>query len=634
MKNITCLLNFLMKKIRGTIRVLFASTVAACCLLFFAGPATALNLTVNDLGDTADANLNNATCADAGGKCTLRAAIEQINFTADASNSVLFSGGLVLPGTILLGSSLPTVTRNITIAGPGSDLLTIVVLTGNRIFNIQLASPGTVFMSGLHLTGGAPPGNGGAVNITSTATADFEKMVFEANEAPGGGAIYCMACSLLLRKDRFTGNHAISGPGGAISATANSTIDIRDTTFDGNTTSGGGGAVYAIGSDVTVLTSRFEGNSAGNGGGGLWASLAAGDKLFCWDTTFSGNSAGSFSGGGIVLDGSGTSAIFQNVTVSGNRTDNEGGGLYISSSTSYTVVANSTFSGNRAAMSGGGIRHSGSGTLALSNVTITGNEAGWTLVGDAGGGIGKGSSPATIENSVVAGNAALNSGAAHPHDCEGSFTSGGYNIIGDATNCFLSSASGDQTGNAATPLDPLLSVLAWNGGNTPTHGLQAASPAADRGNVGGCTWDDNADGGAEVALPEDQRTALRPYGVRCDVGAFEWSHCDNGVMDSDESGADCGGTLCAACSCPGTDSKVLTAAYSTIQDAYDATWDDAVIRARETNTSQHPVFDRAMYVTLRGGHDCDFFRIRGMTTVASLTVSAGRLTVENIAIGP
>jgi hypothetical protein len=305
-------------------------------------------------------------------------------------------------------------------------------------------------------------------------------------------------------------------------------------------------------------------------------------------------------------------------------------------------IANTTISGKSATFYGGGISTAQNATVQLSNVTIAGNAADTNMGGTSsylGGGVWV-ASTLTVQNSVIAGNSTLNPSFTTGYDCyylAGSVTSGGYNVIGDGSGGCSFAGTGDQIGTTGSPLDPLLGALAWNGGDTPTHALLSLSPAIDNGNPGGCTWDDDADGGttSEATLSQDQRTAVRPYNTLCDVGAFEWNHCDDGMQDDDETGIDCGGSLCAACSCATDPAKMISTRYSSIQAAYDAAWDSATAKARETDTAENLDFDRAMHFTLKGGFDCDFFRIRGMTTVASLTVSAGRLTVENLAIsGP
>jgi len=621
------------------------SVAAACCLLLFAASASAYDFTVTSLSDAGDYELN-GTCGalflipgdppQIEFRCTLRAALEEIQAGGSGVNTITFDPSL--SGTITLSSDLPVISRNVTITGPGSDLLTITRQGAGRIFFIQLASPGTVYMSGLRLARASyPTGMGGAVVITSTAFATFEEMVFDANEAEYGGAIYCDGCTLWLRKTRFSGNHALTQMGGAIYAWSNATLDIQDSMFIANTADGGGGAIIALDSAVTLQTSRIEGNSSSHGGGGLMVGLAAGSRFICKDTIISGNSAGVQKGGGILIWGTGASAVLQNVTVSGNTADYEGGGMYIESSL-YTVIANSTFSGNRSGRAGGGIRQAGTSEVTLSNVTVANNEAGAQLINFAGGGV---YGPVTIENSVISGNVDLSYGA-HSPDCCGDITSGGYNIIGDATGCTVTPTAGDNFGDDVTPIDPMIGALKRNGGTTLTHALLSGSPAIDGGNPAGCCWDDNADNGAatpDQLLTEDQRGSPRPWdplttGTQiCDAGAFEWTNCMNGVQDSNETGIDCGGG-CAACSCSAHFAATNGTTYAYVQEAYDATWDGAEIRTREEDTGEALTFDRPAYISLIGGHDCDFFRIKGMTTVASLTVGSGRLTVENVTIGP
>ena len=82
------------------------------------------SFTVNSLADTPDAILN-GVCANAGGQCTLRAAIEEANANSGDTDIISFS----VTGTINLTGPLPNLT-NMTIIGPGPDQLTIRRDTG------------------------------------------------------------------------------------------------------------------------------------------------------------------------------------------------------------------------------------------------------------------------------------------------------------------------------------------------------------------------------------------------------------------------------------------------------------------------------------------------------------------------
>ena len=112
---------------RGTLRTrlpaaLLTLAVALVAFAIFSGSARAATLTVDDLGDTHDAVAGNGSCADAAGKCTLRAAIEEAN-ALGGDDEIGFAGGL--GGTITLANGELSIQSNLTITGPGADALTV-----------------------------------------------------------------------------------------------------------------------------------------------------------------------------------------------------------------------------------------------------------------------------------------------------------------------------------------------------------------------------------------------------------------------------------------------------------------------------------------------------------------------------
>ncbi|MBA3711435.1 MAG: tandem-95 repeat protein [Pyrinomonadaceae bacterium] len=259
--------------------------------------------------------------------------------------------------------------------------------------------------------------------------------------------------------------------------------------------------IFRVVGSVTVGINNLtisNGNATSDYGGGI---RNAG-TLSVTNSTFSGNSA-VFYGGGIHNDGILT---VTNSTFSGNSAAQYGGGIM--NFTSMTVT-NSTFSGNSAGLGyGAGIFNNNSATL--SNSTISGNNGS----GGCGNGIYNGNS-ITLSNTIVA----LNTGSASPNLCGGTFTSGGYNLIGnaDGSSGFTNGVNNDQVGSGASPIDPLLGPLQNNGGPTLTRALLAGSPAIDRGNS---------------VLTTDQRGFTRPIddpastngtGNLSDIGAFEFN---------------------------------------------------------------------------------------------------------------
>ena len=214
-------------------------------------------------------------------------------------------------------------------------------------------------------------------------------------------------------------------------------------TVSGNSTAGErarGGGVSARG-NVTLTGSTVSGNStAGIGarGGGLRAL----GNITLTSSTVSGNSTaldfanggGVFARGNVTLTGS---------TVSGNSTagsDAEGGGVY-----AY-------------------------GNVTLSQSTVTNNRA--TDAGSTGGGIWNENGAILIDGSIVAGNTA-GGGMNDIDPGSGSFTVN-FSLLGTGIS------PGAGSGNLFDD-NPMLGVLANNGGPTQTHQLLSGSPAIDAG---------------------------------------------------------------------------------------------------------------------------------------------------------
>jgi CSLREA domain-containing protein len=137
-------------------------------------PAQAATFTVNATDDAGDSNIGNGTCRATGGpvRCTLRAAIEEANFTA-AHDTINFN----IAGTITLGSLLPLLTQQVTIdAATGNPswvnsppYAPVVAVNGNgltAILDLQPGSSGST-IRGLCLYNGT--GFPGGINITGSS---------------------------------------------------------------------------------------------------------------------------------------------------------------------------------------------------------------------------------------------------------------------------------------------------------------------------------------------------------------------------------------------------------------------------------------------------------------------------------
>jgi CSLREA domain-containing protein len=479
-------------------------------------------LVVNSLADADDGN---CTAAGTGNGCTLREAINALNSHSSSAATIAFDASLTSggPATINLAGALPGINADMTISGPGANLLTVRRDTGGdyRIFTIS--NTATVNISGLTISNGRTPG--GSVGPALDAVEDN-----------GGGVLNkgMLALSSCVVSDNSAPSTAHGGySGGGVANWTGATLTVTGCTISNNSTGFGGG--LSNGGTLTVTDSVVSGNTAVVCGGiisNAGTLSVAGSNVIDNSSTSDVGGIGGFSGGTVNIT---------NSTVSNNSAGNSGGGL---SSDGALSVTGSTVSNNTAGF-GGGLFNSG--TLTLTDSTVSGNAAnGDPLTSGFGGGIHN-IGTLTLTNSTAADNSASNSGgglyngntqstlavrfansifagntASSGPDLSGVFTSQGHNLVGNDSGATITAANGDQLGTPASPIDPRLGPLADNGGPTRTHALLAGSPALDAG--------DNslAVDASNKALTTDQRGLPRRADSAdagttqtVDIGAFE-----------------------------------------------------------------------------------------------------------------
>jgi predicted outer membrane repeat protein len=254
---------------------------------------------------------------------SLREAITAAN--AQAGDDVInFQAGL--SGAINLTSALPLLFTNITIDGPGADVLSVQRTTAAdtpqfRIFTIM--QPAAIGISGLTLANG------------NVADSDGQQLAAQA-----GGAILNLS-NLTVSDSTLSNNHA-GDFGGAILNLGN--LTVSDSTFSNNHAGDSGGAIQngtlnlsTFAATVTVRNSTFTGNSAVREGGGINNLKHA----MVTGSTLSGNAAGLGAGirnvGTLTVTGS---------TIFGNKASINFGGIEVFGTLNNTTLNNTIVAGN------------------------------------------------------------------------------------------------------------------------------------------------------------------------------------------------------------------------------------------------------------------------------------------------
>ncbi len=289
-----------------------------------------------------------------------------------------------------------------------------------------------------------------------------------------GGGLWLSGGPFTIVNSTISDNTAGSDGGGLYLNDSYYSSTISNTTIDGNAAGGDGGGISFEDGTFAIVNSTISGNTAGDGGGGLW--LDDIDATIS-DSTIDGNTAGG-DGGGIYLYE--TLMTISNSTLSGNSATN-GGALYIANDDeeSTTFIENSTISGNHASQDGGAVSIFMDEpyeivSLDIVQSTITDNST--DGLEENNGGIAlQDNAEMTIIGSIVAGNLGFDIGRYGDSLPVVNVSDSVLGVIRSAVT--LVDGGGTQVGVT----DPMLGLLANNGGVTKTHALLAGSPAIDAG---------------------------------------------------------------------------------------------------------------------------------------------------------
>ena len=424
---------------------------------------TAVTFTVNSTLDQPDDLTIPGTCHTAANTCTLRAAVMQANRTSGLGATIILPSGVYMLTIPIAGvDGEANGDLNLTTPSSGSPTITITG-AGAGITIIDANQIDRVF----HV-------HSDRVAVISDVTI---RNGYLAGANADGGGIYNEG-SLTVRRAAISANHVAVGQGDGINNAPLSSLTLVNSTLSQNSSDYFGGAIDNSGSLILV------------------------------NSTLSQNTALTVGG---AISSSGTLTI-RSSTIFGNSS-NDGGGIY--TGTGIVYVINSTISQNYANTNGGGIlKYGTSGLVALYNTTIIANDADHDRdqLGGIGGGVYSGAGARfMVVNTLIAGNTILD--APFSDDCNGTLEAYGLNLFGDMSGCTIPNVF-----NAGLISPNSIGPLQNNGGPTYTYALLPGSNAINTTlDVLGCV-DENG-----VLLTTDQRGFPRPVGIRCDVGAFEYS---------------------------------------------------------------------------------------------------------------
>ena len=251
--------------------------------------------------------------------------------------------------------------------------------------------------------------------------------------------------------------------------------------------------------------------------------------------------------GGVVTNGGGGignsgTLTLTNVTVSGNSAGT-GGGIY---NDSTLTLANSTVSGNSAGEYGGGILNGGGSTLTLTNSTVSDNSAG------TGGGI-RSWGTLTLTNSTVSRNSALGRGAHYWQNGGGGIHNSGpltltnVTVLGNSATGAEANGGGIRNSGTLTLTNSTVlgnSATRYGGGihndwNSPTVTLNNTIVVSNRASAGGSRYDNvegtHTNNNSFVSLrPVDPGVVHYPDDLRLLPTSPAIGAGDNALLPADE----------------------------------------------------------------------------------------------------
>lgn len=264
----------------------FESSAGSSVTVTLRQTPTALNVTVNTTADTVDQTPDDGICADAGGLCSLRAAIMEANRALSGSTITIPAGTYVRSlfenadeGVAREGDL--DIKESMTLTGTGAGLTTIDANNFDGVF--EIFNGANVNLSGMTIKNGNRAYAGGGVRIDVNATVIIDDVNIMNNTARDGSGIYVRGGTLTLTDSALVNNStnfidpgfgsglAVFYHSGEVNLTAGQAT-LTNVTISGNIAQRGGGIAVGDISSVTLDFVTLANNQAVDGGGGLYLS--------------------------------------------------------------------------------------------------------------------------------------------------------------------------------------------------------------------------------------------------------------------------------------------------------------------------------------------------------------------------
>ena len=354
---------------------------------------------------TAQATTFSVTTTANDGAGSLRQAIQAANADGSATAASPHRITFTVTGTITLSSPFLVVTNHVIIQGPGAGALTLSGGNTTRIFWLQ---NGAITIRDLTLAngrakggdgGGGGMGAGGAIFMhegreggSGSLAVQLINVTLTNNSAQGGNGVDDINAGGGMGGNGGSGggggvsSGGVGSRGGSVAGQGNGGIGIFGSGGNPGLPGGGGGFGGGGGKGDNVYDDYTRGGNGGSGGFGGGGGV--GGRATPEGSSAGDGGSGGFGGGGGV-PGKGDNPSGGNGDGAGGQGGYGGGG---SAGNYYRVISsgfgggNADFDGGGGGMGAGGAIFVTSGSLVLTNVTLTNNSA----TGGSGRNAGKG----------------------------------------------------------------------------------------------------------------------------------------------------------------------------------------------------------------------------------------------------